>query len=498
MTRTVLALALLSVVCLLALPAAPPTEATTELSGPILANTLLSRAASPYHVTGPVAVAPGVTLTIEPGVRLNFAVTGGLLVSGRLVAEGASTDRITFAPDDPSLLAVWSGLTVDASKGGTASLTFVDISGATTGVGVVCCATAPDAVHIADATISRSLTGLSGSTGTAFSVERTTFGGNNSAISQAHALTIVGSTFQSNAVAINLSDTLGISSSTFDSNQIGVSLCACTINGNTFTNNDLALKAKPSAASITYNAITNNRAGLELLASPLILPLSDDRSIDHNNIFGNALYNLSLDDAPDQSVPNNWWGTTDTGVIDAGISDAHDRLGLGVVSYQPILTGPVDLSSQLPPAFTPTATATRTATLTATPTQPSATATPTPTLAPPGSIACVPRPRVDVTTVSDGPGRLRVTITAQSAAGAPGASPNRLARLTIASANNAVVESGQPLVQVASPMLLASRPVSTTLWVRRLDPALATTVHLLIDDDCGQWPTFVGGGPGSF
>ena len=46
---------------------------------------------------------------------------------------------------------------------------------------------------------------------------------------------------------------------------------------------------------------------------------------------------------------NNWWGTTDTGEIDAGIHDAKDDSNLGLVTYQPFLTQPVDIT--FPPAL---------------------------------------------------------------------------------------------------------------------------------------------------
>jgi len=101
-------------------------------------------------------------------------------------------------------------------------------------------------------------------------------------------------------------------------------------------------------------------------------------------------------------------------------------------------------------------------------------------------------------TAPDGAGRLRVTIVARSLSSAPDIVPNRLVRVTIGSAVNAVVEAGQPPAPIASALELTARPTSTMLWVRRLGPNAATTVRLLIDDDCGQWPTFVGGGPGSF
>jgi hypothetical protein len=39
------------------------------------------------------------------------------------------------------------------------------------------------------------------------------------------------------------------------------------------------------------------------------------------------------------SAPNNWWGTTVTATIDAGIRDGFDQVGLGFLQYTPILTG---------------------------------------------------------------------------------------------------------------------------------------------------------------
>jgi hypothetical protein len=38
----------------------------------------------------------------------------------------------------------------------------------------------------------------------------------------------------------------------------------------------------------------------------------------------------------------------------------------------------------------------------------------------------------------------------------------------------------------------------TTLTVERLTPGQATTVPLTMVDACGEWPTFVGGGPTAF
>jgi hypothetical protein len=45
---------------------------------------------------------------------------------------------------------------------------------------------------------------------------------------------------------------------------------------------------------------------------------------------------------------------------------------------------------------------------------------------------------------------------------------------------------------------LASHPASITLTVNRLASGQAITVELTVTDGCGEWPTFVGGGPSAF
>jgi hypothetical protein len=97
-----------------------------------------------------------------------------------------------------------------------------------------------------------------------------------------------------------------------------------------------------------------------------------------------------------------------------------------------------------------------------------------------------------VETVRDGQNRLTVTLTANPA------QTNGLTSVTIGGATNAVVEAGQPATTVSSTLPLTGKPVSTTFYVRRMETNVATTVHLTVQDGCGEWKTFVGGGPGSF
>ncbi|MBX2998122.1 MAG: Ig-like domain-containing protein [Caldilineaceae bacterium] len=63
--------------------------------GSITANTTWTAAGSPYIVTGNLAIEPGVTLTIDPGVEVRFGEVW-LWVRGHLQAEGTAGQLITF------------------------------------------------------------------------------------------------------------------------------------------------------------------------------------------------------------------------------------------------------------------------------------------------------------------------------------------------------------------------------------------------------------------
>lgn len=73
--------------------------AVTTVKGFIDQDTTWTKAKSPYTMTAAVNVAEGVTLTIEPGVTVNFADPNypcSLKVYGNLIIQGTETDKVTF------------------------------------------------------------------------------------------------------------------------------------------------------------------------------------------------------------------------------------------------------------------------------------------------------------------------------------------------------------------------------------------------------------------
>ncbi len=95
----------------------------------------------------------------------------------------------------------------------------------------------------------------------------------------------------------------------------------------------------------------------------------------------------------------------------------------------------------------------------------------------------------------DGPGRLRVVVTATTSITSP---VNGLVEIRFQAGTNALVNvGGQNGRTGAFTVPLSGRPVSTTFVVRR-ERAGATHLPFVVVDECRNWSTFVGGGPNAF
>ena len=69
----------------------------TDLRGNILEDLTLYKLCGPYTVIGDVLIGNGATLTIEPGVTIEFAGPNSIKVDGGYIkAIGTEQDSITF------------------------------------------------------------------------------------------------------------------------------------------------------------------------------------------------------------------------------------------------------------------------------------------------------------------------------------------------------------------------------------------------------------------
>mgnify|MGYP000455391515 CR=1 FL=1 len=118
-----------------------------EFEGTISGYALMTKANSPYIITGDIVVESGAQLIIEPGVEVRFTYisdpdnngqedtnAADLIVYGKLFAEGSATDRILFTSnEDPALKGDWGGIRF-ASSEGTSTISHATIEMAKDGV----------------------------------------------------------------------------------------------------------------------------------------------------------------------------------------------------------------------------------------------------------------------------------------------------------------------------------------------------------------------------
>ena len=100
--------------------------------------------------------------------------------------------------------------------------------------------------------------------------------------------------------------------------------------------------------TISGNSITGNTATQAHRGGGIYLGSGSGAVINDNNLYGNLtgnpanvlndLYNGNSYSSSDINAENNWWGTTDAGVIEDHIWHFMDDAGLGMVDYVPFRT----------------------------------------------------------------------------------------------------------------------------------------------------------------
>jgi hypothetical protein len=108
---------------------------------------------------------------------------------------------------------------------------------------------------------------------------------------------------------------------------------------------------------------------------------------------------------------------------------------------------------------------------------------------------CNPRPTVGVGVAFDSPGRLLVTMTANTNLNTP---TNELSRLEFSSVTNAQIFIGLFAQQVPFSINLPPGSTSTQFILHQVTAGQASTVQAVVTDTCGAWPTLVGGGAQAF
>jgi PKD repeat protein len=314
-----------------------PLGATTYVSGSILSDTTWSKSGSPYYVTGDVVVYHGYTLIIEPGVRVEVGEDLKIQVRGNLYAVGTKTQRIIFDRKDSDQ---WHGF--DIQKGAKIALAFVDLYDAFLAINDYA------GIDISDCGFRNNHMVVTGSLtlGLKTTIERCTFNNNVFAVVGQHRY-VVHNTFTNHQIALEEISISDIICNTISNNNTAIRSGQSIISYNNISSNDVGVEhyEYDSKMTVQYNTITNNGIGIYSYKSQNFLFYP----INNNNIYNNTTYNAQVS-TYDADFSNNWWGTVDSNSISATIWDAYDSAGLGIATYDPFLTTPVDINCSLPDA----------------------------------------------------------------------------------------------------------------------------------------------------
>jgi len=262
----------------------------TDVSGVIMTDTTWNASGSPYNVTGSALVWNGSTLTVEPGVIVNFADGKYLWIgdSGKLIADGMPDDKITFTGISKTK-GYWKGIVFGpmSDEASMITNTIIEYGGGEwfSGQSSEQCFTTSSHVNIVP-----SLT--------------------------ENQIKTQGISLRANIMTCCAAPT--ITNSTIRNSAGGGILCI----------------GHHSTPTITCNWITNNTNGVHTL-------LRAEPAINNNNIYGNSEYGV-CNDAPSVWVnaTNNWWGNA-TGPTQTSNTDGTGDAVSDKVNYSDWTTDPV-------------------------------------------------------------------------------------------------------------------------------------------------------------
>ena len=364
-------------------------NAQTYVSGGIYSNTTWTLANSPYIVVDTVAVFPGITLTIQPGVLVKFENNIRLEIrQAKLIAIGTSIDSITFTSNNVSPSpGIWGEIILNGgTEFDTSKFNYCNFKYANTGI----YSQSANTLIIKNSNFNYNNIGILGSTnygtgtrdvyidstnftnninyGTTgfmegiinycnFTYNQTGLSGFNGIVRNCTANSNYTGIFASgliencdasyNQIGFNGGGGLGTikNCTSYYNTLIGVnfegdSVINCQIKYNGIGLNDWL--------GFTYNVLTqnvieNNNIGIKLENS--------ENKIFCNKICNNTAYDLYynvLFGSNTALIRNNYWCATDSSTIASYIYDGYDDISLGLVSFVPFDTLQCYLNTAIP------------------------------------------------------------------------------------------------------------------------------------------------------
>lgn len=283
-----------------------------------------------YRVTGNILVQEGVTLTIEPGTKINIDSGKLIQVNGELIAIGKPDQMIVFTSDSG-----WVGIKInDNSVDAIVDGDFQYLSGSTmqytiiekADTGILCANSSP---YLGYNVIRDNNLGILAGESAAYGfsqaiVAHNSIMNNNAGLQTGNARYVAYNRIIDNLYWGVYADWGGPGSIDFFQNNLianngGVGLTVwpqdtLTIRNNTIIQNDIGIKwdwgGDPSATFYDNNIVRN-------------------LSYDFEHAMNSGI-----------NISSNWWGTTNSTLINKNIYDFYDDFSLGIADYESFLTTP--------------------------------------------------------------------------------------------------------------------------------------------------------------
>jgi parallel beta-helix repeat protein len=332
----------------------------------ITQNTTWTLANSPFIITENITVAENVTLTIQPGVEVKFDGLYRMIIKGTLIANGKKNSMINFTTNNsnPHWWANWHGLKFHNAKNNSI-INYCNIEYA--GIGISCTYIR---INISNSTFKNNyaygiylyacdsiifnnefIMQIIKNNKTGFGIY--TFYGNS---------IISNNTFSNGAIGLRNDDAnTQIQNNYFYNNKWGILADGGNVDifNNILINNHLGIYSGVASGKkhkITYNTIKDNYWGISSSGASIIkynnitnntIGIQTDYGgayptpkVNENNIYNNKDFNINNTNFQQLNATNNWWGTTNTSIIDDKIFDYHDNGKYGEVIYKPIRKSP--------------------------------------------------------------------------------------------------------------------------------------------------------------
>lgn len=300
----------------------------TPVSGGIYSNTTWNINDSPYIVVDDVVVFNGATLTIEPGVVIQFDNEKMLTIRGHLGAVGNESDTVMFTSSSANpTIGIWEGVKVELFNGGSALFDFCEFQYAYFAVDIGWFGSGPGPVSISHSRFVYNDRGTYGYANFTLNITDCLFENNNQAISTGYTH-VENSKFVNNVYGSYLIGSISFNNCIFCGHDVALYVGGGPVENCLIYNNNTGIKSYGSLSNINNNTIVYNDIGLEI-----VFELGVNNTICHN-----FTYNVKNLNTFNVDISNNCWCTNDSAEIATTIYDGYDDVSLGILDFIPFLS----------------------------------------------------------------------------------------------------------------------------------------------------------------